>query len=503
MEIVQKQTTEAIQEIIHNQAKERIIAKELCRLFFKNDDGNPFDLTDGQADIFNTILLRRFKRNEIITPTQYGKSEVLSMALDLRSITFHEPWTIIAGQQKKTDIIMGKAISHLFDHPSLERQIDPLSVPKMERLKHERSQERITWLDGGEIKALTASAQNRRRVKEVITGQGARNIVEDEASLIPDDLQAMIMRMLGGFPDSFLLKIGNPFYRNHFFRTWNSDRYHKIFIDYKQALAEGRFTEDFIDEMRSEPFFDVLYECKFPESDDLITNGFRKLILDKLLEDSFITEEQYRNDYCTVEKKDKDGNVIEKVPEGSAKIGVDVAGSGHDRSMYVIRYPKVMRILEENKISDTMQQVPIVENYMDRYNVSDDDTAIDIGGLGQGIGDRLYERERFVNKVMFGSSAPEGEKDRYLNMRAYMYYQLFQWLKNGGKIVRDDRFYELLVINYKENSEKKFQIQQKEELKKLMKDLGIEVTSPDTADAAALTFAEARIAVEDDDFEIT
>jgi len=488
--------------MVHNQAQERTVAKELCRLFFKDDDGEPFDLKDGQADIFNTILLKRYQRNQIITPSQYGKSEVVAMAIDLRSITFKEPWTIVAGQQKKTDIIMSKAIRHIFDHPSLERQIDPLSVPKLERLKHEKSQDRITWLDGGEIKTLTASSQNRKRVKEVVTGEGARNVVEDEASLIPDDLQAMIMRMLGGHPDSFLLKIGNPFFRNHFMKTWQSIRYNKIFIDYNQALKEGRFTLDFIEEMKEMPFFDVLYECKFPESDDLVTNGFRKLISDKLLESSFITEQEYQDIYCTKEIKDDDGNVIKKIPEGFPRLGVDIAGGGSDRSVFTIRYPKVMRLLAENKIADTMQQVPIVENYMDLYNIENEDVSIDCGGLGQGVGDRLTERDRDINKVMFGSSAPKGETDRYLNMRAYMYYQLYLWLKNGGKIVKDDRFYELLVINYKENSEKKFQIQPKEELKKLMKELGIDVTSPDAADSAALTFADPKESVEEDDFEI-
>ena len=424
------------------------------------------------------------------------------MAIDLRSITFKEPWTIVAGQQKKTDIIMSKAIRHIFDHPSLERQIDPLSVPKLERLKHEKSQDRITWLDGGEIKTLTASAQNRKRVKEVVTGEGARNVVEDEASLIPDDLQAMIMRMLGGHPDSFLLKIGNPFFRNHFLKTWQSDRYNKIFIDYKQAMAEGRFTKDFIEEMREMPFFDVLYECKFPENDDLVTNGFRKLISDKLLESCWITEEEYQKDYCTHAIKDNEGNIIRKIPEGAIRLGVDIAGGGSDRTIFTIRSPKVMKILEENHFADTMQQVPIVEIYSDIYNIADEDISLDCGGLGQGVGDRLVEKEKFVNRVMFGSSAPKGESERYLNMRAYMYYQLFKWIDNGGKIVKDDRFYELLVINYKENSEKKFQIQPKEDLKKLMKDLGIEVTSPDAADSAALTFADSSEAVEEDDFDI-
>jgi len=96
---------------------ERENAKALCAMFFKDDDGNPFELVDGQADIFNVIMLKRHQRNQIETTTQYGKSETISMAVVLRSITYHEKWTILAGDQNKSDIIMGKAIQHIFDHP--------------------------------------------------------------------------------------------------------------------------------------------------------------------------------------------------------------------------------------------------------------------------------------------------------------------------------------------------------------------------------------------------
>lgn len=476
------------------------IGKEICRMFFKDDDGNPFNLTDGQSEIFMAILLKEHLRVQVLTYTQYGKSETVAMAVDLRSIAFSEEWTIVAGQQDKADIIMGKCIKHLFDHPMLEEQIDLSGIKTVEMLKHSRSQEKVTWRDGGFIRALTASANNRKRVKEAVTGQGARNIVQDEASLIPDDLQAMIVRMLGGFSDSFLLKIGNPFYRNHFKKTWESDKYHKIFIDYKRGLAEGRLTEDFVEEMRPLPFFDVLYECKFPSSDEILAGGYRRLVPDELLESAFISEEEFQRDYCTVEIKDDDGNVIRKVPEGQPRLGGDFAGGGNDRSAYVVRWPAVMKLVGTNKISDTMQQVPIVEDFADDYRVEDRDIGLDYGGLGQGVGDRLHEKDRFTNNIMFGQSAPD--KAKFKNMRAYMYYEFLLWLKNGGKIVRDDGFYELLVVNYKEDSEKKFQIQPKEELKKLMKELGLTVTSPDVADAGALTFADNTELVDEDDFEM-
>lgn len=478
---------------------ERDIAIKLCAMFFKDDDGFPFHLSDGQADIFNVIMLKRHNRNQVETTTQYGKSETISMAVVLRSITYHEKWTILAGDQNKSDIIMGKAIQHIFDHPTLVEQIELEGLPKLEKLKHQKSHDRITWRDGGEIRTLTADARNRKRVKESLTGQGARNIIEDEAALIPDDLQAMVMRMLGGHADSFLLKIGNPFYRNHFYRSSNSKKYHKIHIDYHQAIAEGRLTQDFIEEMRHEPFFDVLYEVKFPPDDDIVTGGYRRLFSDQLIADALITEEEYQ----AMLADDEQAITLdsgERVLKGERKLGDDFAGGGSDRSSYVFRTPQVMKLLSTNKSDDTMQQVVEVQKYRQQFEVMASNIGNDYGGLGQGISDRLHELDVYVNKVMFGGGSSEPKK--YKNMRAFMYYQFKVWLENGGKIVDSPDWQELSVVYYKSDSSSRFQIEPKEDLKKRLKELGLTVTSPDVADAGALTFADNTEMITDDDFEV-
>lgn len=473
---------------------ERDIAKRLCAKFFKDDDGLPFRLTDGQADIFGTIVFKRYRRVQVETTTQYGKSETISMAVLLRSQSKREKWTIIAPDQAKADIIMGKSIQHIFDHEVFIDQIVLEDIPKAEKLKHKRNQERITWKNGGEIRTLTADARNRKRVKESLTGQGARNIIEDESALIPDDLQAMVMRMLGGHKDSFLMKIGNPFYNNHFERTSKSKRYHKIYINWHQAVAEGRYTMDFIEEMRQEPFFDILYEVKFPPKDEVVTGGYRRLFPDDLIEQALITEEEYQ-EMCKVELESG-----EKVPEGERRLGNDFAGGGSDRSSFVFRTPQVMKLLETNKTDDTMQHVVTVQDYKKRFEVTSGNVGNDYGGLGQGVSDRLYELDMYVIKVMFGGSAPEPKK--YKNMRAYMYYQFKVWLEGGGKIVDSPEWQELSVVYFKTDSSSRFQIEPKEDLKKRLKELNMTVTSPDVADAGALTFADNSEMIDDDDFEV-
>lgn len=476
---------------------ERDISKRLCAKFFKDDDGLPFRLTDGQADIFGCIVFKRHLRVQVETTTQYGKSETISMALLLRSQSKKEKWTVLAPDQTKADIIMGKAIQHIFDHEVFIAQIDLEDLPKAEKLKHKRNQEKITWKFGGEIRTLTADARNRKRVKESLTGQGSRNIIEDEAALIPDDLQAMVMRMLGGFKDSFLMKIGNPFYNNHFERTSKSPKYHHIHIDWHQAVAEGRYTQDFIDEMKLEPFFDILYEVKFPPKDEVVTGGYRRLFPDKLISDAMITEEEYQK---MLDEHGVDLETGERVVEGERRIGNDFAGGGSDRTSAVLRVPMVMKLLYTNKEGDTMQHVVDVRNTKKKYMVASENIANDYGGLGQGISDRLYELDVYVNKVMFGGGSTEPKK--YKNMRAEMYFQFKTWLENGGKIVDSDEWQELSVVYYKTDSGSRFQIEPKEDLKKRLRELNMTVTSPDVADAGALTFADNSELITDDDFEV-
>ena len=465
----------------------REAAKKIVRTYFKNDYNEPFELTDGQADIFNCILLKQFPRNQIIASTQYGKSDTVAMALIVRSEAFKENWAIISGQKDKAQIIMGKVLQHIFDSEFFYSKLELDANIPLDRLRRERSKDNITWITGGGIKTFTANSGNKNRVTESLTGFGSPNIVEDEASLIPNDVQAMILRMLGGHKNNFLLKIGNPFYRNHFFKTWNSTKYNKIFIDYKIGLEEGRYSEDFINEMKDEAFFSVLYECKFPEQSSITPDGYQKLISDELLQSSFITE---------TEAKDQG------LMEGNMRLGADFAGAGNDRSAYVVKYPKLLMIKEVNQIKDTMQQVNILQRIKEEYNIEDSNISIDYGGLGQGIGDRLHEMDIYTNNIMFGESAPDDEKGKYKNMRAYMYYQLFLFLSNGGRIIIDDRFQELTLINYKIDTEKRLQLQSKEELKKLAKQIGLNIGSPDIADACALCFADNSDIVSVDDFDI-
>jgi hypothetical protein len=159
-----------------------------------------------------------------------------------------------------------------------------------------------------------------------------------------------------------------------------------------------------------------------------------------------------------------------------------------------------MKLLEINQNDDTMQQVVTTQQYRAEYEVQSSNIGNDYGGLGQGISDRLYELDIYVNKVMFGGGSSEPKK--YKNKRAEMYFLFKQWLENGGKIVDSPEWQELAVVYYKSDSSSRFQIEPKEDLKKRLRELGLTVTSPDVADAGVLTFADNTEMIDDDDFEV-
>lgn len=395
----------------------------------------------------------------------------------MRASSQPERWAVIAPQKEKSEIIMGYVIQHIFDDNYFKSQL--IFDEPMDRLRQHRSKDHLTFKRGGEIMVLSADARNRQRTKEALMGFGAPNVVLDEGALIEDDLYATIMRMLGGHKDNFMVKIGNPFTRGHFLRTWLSPRWQRIWIDYRTALAEGRYTEDFINEMRDEAFFDVLYENRFPDADEIRPDGYRRLIIDALIANSYIDEEP-------------------AIVEGDRPIlGVDVAAGGENQTVFVLRYPQTgfAKVLEKNHDDDLDNQADRVIAYRNQYAISDYRVVIDDGGVGHGLGDILKNKHDLLFKrVLAGETAPNSK--RYANTKAELYWSLRKWLKaEGGKLLRDPGFDELANIYYKQNASDKLQIEPKDKLR----ERGI--ASPDTADALMLTLVDTSTIVESEDVD--
>ncbi len=435
--------------------------KELASLFRQN--GKPIDLSPNQQKVFDLIVYQEHKRSQAIMPTQYGKSLTVACATLMRAITKGERFTILAPSEKKAGIIMGYLIDHLFDQPFFLDQLELDSTTKLDKLRRERSRDNLTFKGGGGVKTLTLDSRNGKRSIEAAMGFGGNRLILDESSLIDDVLYSTVKRMLGGYAydDTFLLEIGNPFYRNHFYRTWHSDRYNKLFVDYKIALEEGRFSPEFIEEMREEAFFDVFYECKFPDEDEIDERGYRTLLTTEQIESAF----------------------VDHVPSGQTnlKLGGDIAAGG-DENSFTLRSPDIAWIESANRSKDTMSNVVEVARVMTDYGVNAGDVYLDDIGIGRGVSDRLKELGHAVNGVSVGEK-PQDET-RFKNIKAEAFWNLRQWVLAGGKLHRDQRFLQLAWIKYKVTTDKVIQIEPKEELKRRTG------KSPDHAESCMLTFTQ-------------
>ena len=416
-------------------------------------------VTEGQLQIFYELIFRPHKRLQILTSTQYGKSFIVALACIIISCIQKEVVAVIAPTTEKAKIIMRYYIEHLGDNPLFYSQLE--KDTKLDRLRMEENKDRIILKNKGGIFVISVQAGNSKKGMESAMGSGAKICIQDESGLIPDTIEATIFRMIAGKgEEAFYCKIGNPFYRNHFLKSYRDDNYFKIFIDYQQGLKEGRYTQEFIQEAKNKPYFDVLYECKFPSAEGADSSGYSPLI---------------GEDYLHSRMRD----IVPMV--GKLRWGIDVAGEGSNYSVIVERGWSGARILYKENNHDTMNFVAlIVQMFKDTKN-KPTRIYVDKVGIGKPVYDRLKEFREIADLVV-GVSAGESAQDgnTFFNARAEMFWRLKDWLGIGELEGKD--WLDLLDIRYKPQSDRKIKIKSKDEM---MKD---GVVSPDIADGLSLTF---------------
>lgn len=456
--------------------------------YFKDMYGEPFKLTPGQQKIFRIIYEPDILRGAIKATTQYGKSDVASMALICVAVERKEKILIIAPSEKQAGIIMGKVIDHIFEHPFITGMIDYTSG-SLDKLKEEKSKKRITFKNGSEIMILTADARSVQRESKNLMGFGATIVLVDESSLIPDSMFAKILRMVGGVKKGKLIQLGNPFESNHFGKAFDNKRYTSISIDWRQALKEGRITQEFLDEARedmSELDWIIFYEVKFPEGgaeDALIPRAWIELAVEQ--------------EGCQGDHK---------------QTGLDVARFGRDKTVLIFRKGGEVQKIEVTEKMDTMEVVGWVTPFLEELRP--DMHCTDVIGVGAGVHDRLDELQGELEVEdeakdwgdcdLFPINVGEAPitktaKKQFYNLRAQIHWYLrglFKPDETTGhsqiSIPNDPELKkQLQELRYKYSSERKKKMESKDEMKKR---LGV---SPDKADALALSFWDPEVAEEE------
>jgi hypothetical protein len=403
-----------------------------------------------------------------MTYTQYGKSHTVAVAVLTRVATFPEPWAIVSGRKDQAKIIMGYIIKHTFDNDYTKSKIIiPKGEDTAEALLRERSKNRMTFrhTDGniGEVYVLSGDVTNAQAAGDALMGFGAPNVVLDEASLVPDNIEAKVFRMLGQKKDNFYCKIGNPFNRNHFHKDYIDKNFWKIDIGWEQGVEEGRITREFIAEAQGKPLFDILYNNKFPPKDMIDDQGFVPLLAEK------------------------DLRIIDDMPFVSAKrMGNDPAGGGSDKTKWVVRDNFIAKSVATEQTSDAKSIATKMLTLMEELTVKPNEVTTDNFGVGANVAQEVGLSGKRINAVNVGiKEFPDEEsKARFYDLRSYAYWQLREWLIGGGQLVRNSGWEELLKLKYRVEANGKIKVMSKE----LMRKAGI--PSPDTADALMLTFVD-------------
>jgi hypothetical protein len=171
---------------------------------------------------------------------------------------------------------------------------------------------------------------------------------------------------------------------------------------------------------------------------------------------------------------------------GPLKIGVDPARFGDDETSIIRRRNRSAYKVKSYKGLCTMTLAGIIVNIIKAEDP--DQVAIDVGGLGAGVYDRLVELgyKDIVVPVNFGGIANDPE--RYYNKRAEMWGEMKEWIEDDVlpvSIPDDDMLQtDLETPLYSYDSKGRLVLEKKEDMKKRIG------RSPDKGDSLALTFAE-------------
>jgi hypothetical protein len=436
--------------------------KNLCAQLYKNDEGEPFQLTDGQAEIFWLIVKRKNPRNHCMTYTRYGKSVVVALAILTRVTQYAEMWAVLAGRKGQAGIIMGYIIEHIFDNETARSKFVIDRGETIDFIRRHRSKDRINFKHAngrlGEVFVISADAKNKKEAGNSVMGFGAPNVVLDEAALIDDDIEVKIFRMLGDKPDNFYFKIGNPFRRNHFLIDFEDENYYHFSADYIRGLEEGRLSYRFVEEVRKKPLFDVLYGNQFPAADAIDEDNFVPLF----------TEDQIHE--------------IEAVDfTAETRLGLDPSGMGENLSSWAVRdaFSLMIAATEEKSTEKSIAEKTI--GLVSLFCTREREVCVDDLGKGAKAIAELGREGLNCTPVTLGD--PPMKDKVYINIRTELAFKFQEWVLKGGKIVKNPKLRkQMLAMSYKVITGKRIRLMTKEE----MRDRGL--PSPDEFDSAIISF---------------
>ena len=169
--------------------------------------------------------------------------------------------------------------------------------------------------------------------------------------------------------------------------------------------------------------------------------------------------------------------------------GLDVARFGDDRTVLIARRGLEIEKLEVWRHKDLMFTSSVVAESIALENPRA--IFVDAVGLGAGVVDRL---KQLTNATVIGvqAGARPLRPERFSNLKAEMWHKMREWLMEGGRLPdRTDLKNDLLAPLYSYDHQGRLKIEGKDDLKSRG------LSSPDLADALALTFAQPVAVIEE------
>lgn len=238
--------------MLNNETKQAI--KTIARSYFKNSNGEPYEMTDGQCEIFYGVTNQMWDWVWISAPTRYGKTEVVAMAILWLAAFYHLKIPIVAGSEEKAKKIMEYIVQHIADHEILFEGLIIDDLEDVEKLKVQMSKTALRWSTGGWIFVTSVDSRSIKKEGEGVVGEGGDVVVLEEAGLIKRKEQfSKIVRM----PEKNkgwgkLVQIGNCVENSVFQTAFNDPLYVKVRITLEQSVKEGRYTEKELEEKKSQ-----------------------------------------------------------------------------------------------------------------------------------------------------------------------------------------------------------------------------------------------------------
>jgi len=467
---------------------------ERCLKIRTKDDGlKPFQLNEAQSYLHERAEKQLRERGYVRIIVLKGRQQGCSTYIEGR---FYWKVTHTKGVRAYILTHEAEATANLFDMVSRYHQNNnPLLSPSTD--KDSGKELNFDKLDSG-YKVGTAGAKETGRSQTIQYFHGSEVAFWPHAEKHARGVMQAIPKNQGeSFLESTSDGVGNYFYKVWRDAIQGKNDYEAVFIpwfwqsEYVSTVKEFSKTEDEIEycdkvkrhydldlsdeqlqfrrdkisELGDLESFQREYPATAQEAFDSV--GVNQLISTKLVRDAVSHELQSR-------------------PMGASILGVDVARFGDDRTVWVHRigrYVKVLKVAEKIGLNQT---AGITKQILDSWNY--DACFIDLG-MGAGVVDTLHEYGYDeVEGVNFGGETLY--PNLYTNKRNEMFGELDKWLKDYpacidyvDEVGDDEIEMDLCSIQYEFDSKSRKVMESK---KKMKERLG---HSPDIGDGIALTFA--------------